>query len=207
MVTIGYSKPYVALYNGSTGQDVYTEGMDLGGGVSYSDSIEVADDNDFYADNRIDETESGVFTSGEATITVNYLSAAAAKMVLGLSNQTTVGDVQWDDYDDDANPPDVGYGHVKKVMDAGVVQYIGFVLPRVKFALPNESSETQGESIDWQTQELTAAIMRSLNGKHKWRDVADTPFTTEDEAYAAVKAFLSQGAAAASQTAQTGGEA
>ena len=207
MVTIGYSKPYVALYNGSTGQDVYTEGMDLGGGVSYSDSIEVADDNDFYADNRVDETESGVFTSGEATMTVNYLSAAAAKMVLGLTNQQEVSTTQWDAYDDDANPPDIGYGHVKKVMDGGVVQYIGFVLPRIKMALPSESAETQGESIDWQTQELTATIMRSLNGKHPWRYVAETPFDTEDEAYAAVKAFLSQnGAAAASQNAQTGGE-
>lgn len=192
MVTIGYSKPYVALYSVSGGKDTYTSGMSLGGGVSYSDSIEVADDNDFYADNRVDETESGVFTSGEATITVNYLSAKAAKMVLGLTNQTTVGDVKWDDYDDDANPPDIGYGHVKKVMNDGVIQYIGFVLPRVKMALPSESAETQGETIDWQTQELTATIMRSLNGKHPWRAVADTPFDTEDKAEAAVVAYLSQ---------------
>ena len=192
MVTIGYSKPYVALYTGSAGKDVYTSGMDLGGGVSYSDSIDVADDNNFYADNRIDESETGVFVSGEATITVNYLSPAASKMVLGLTNQTTVGDVQWDSYDDEANPPDVGYGHVKKVMDNGVVQYIGFVLPRVKFALPSESAETQGETIDWQTQELTATIMRSLNGNHAWRCAADTPFDTEEEAYQAVVAFLSQ---------------
>ena len=195
MVTIGYSKPYVALYNGSTGQDVYTGGMDLGGGVSYSDSIDVADDNNFYADNKIDESETGTFVSGEATITVNYLSATAAKMVLGLTNQIEVGDVQWDSYDDDANPPEIGYGHVKKVMNAGVIQYIGFVLPRVKMALPSEAAETQGESIDWQTQELTATIMRSINGNHPWRCVADTPFDTEDEAYAAVKAFLSQAGA------------
>lgn len=192
MVTIGYSKPYVAKYSGSGGKDTYTSGMSLGGGVSYSDSIEVADGNDFYADNRVDETESGVFTSGEATITVNYLSAQAAKMVLGLKNQTTVGEVQWDDYDDDANPPEIGYGHVKKVMNDGVIQYIGFVLPRVKMALPSESAETQGKTIDWQTQELTATIMRSLNGKHPWRAVADTPFDTEDEAAAAVVAYLSQ---------------
>lgn len=194
MVTIGYSKPYVALYNGSTGKDAYTQGTDLGGGVSYSDSIEVADDNDFYADNRVDETESGVFTSGEATITVNYLSATAAKMVLGLKNQQEISTTQWDAYDDDANPPDIGYGHVKKVMDDGVIKYIGFVLPRIRMALPSESAETQEESINWQTQELTATIMRSLNGKRPWRCVAATPFDTEDAAYAAVKAFLSQSA-------------
>ena len=192
MVGSGFSKPYVALYSGSGGKDTYTKGMSLGGGVGYSDSIEVADDNDFYADNRVDETESGVFTSGEATITVNYLSPEAAKMVLGLTNQTTVGDVQWDDYDDDTTPPDIGYGHVKQVVENGVIKYAAFILPRVKMALPSESAETRGESIDWQTQELTATIMRSLNGKHKWRSVLPKFFDTEGEAEAAVVAYLSQ---------------
>lgn len=192
MVGSGFSKPYVALYSGSGGKDTYTKGMSLGGGVGYSDSIEVADDNDFHADNRVDETESGVFTSGEATITVNYLSPEAAKMVLGLTNQTTVGDVQWDDYDDDTTPPDIGYGHVKQVVENGVTKYAAFILPRVKMALPSESAETRGESIDWQTQELTATIMRSLNGKHKWRSVPPEFFDTEDEAAAAVVAYLSQ---------------
>lgn len=192
MVGSGFSKPYVALYSGSGGKDTYTNGMSLGGGVGYSDSIEVADDNDFHADNRVDETESGVFTSGEATITVNYLSPEAAKMVLGLTNQTTVGSVQWDDYDDDTTPPDIGYGHVKQVVENGVTKYAAFILPRVKMALPSESAETRGESIDWQTQELTATIMRSLNGKHKWRSVPPKFFDTEDEAAAAVVAYLSQ---------------
>lgn len=196
MVTIGYSYPYVALYNGSGGQDSYTEGMDLGGGVGYEDSIEVADDNNFYANNKIDESESGVFTSGEATITINGLVPDAAKMILGLKNTTEVSETTWDDYDDDAKPPEVGYGHVKKVMDQGVIQYYGFVLPRVTFALPNESAATQEDQIDWQTQELTATILRSLNGKHKWREVSNAPFSTEEEAYAAVKAFLSQTAGA-----------
>lgn len=194
MVGSGFSKPYVALYSGSGGKDTYTNGMSLGGGVGYSDSIEVADDNDFHADNRVDETESGVFTSGEATITVNYLSPEAAKMVLGLTNQTTVGSVQWDDYDDDTTPPDIGYGHVKQVVENGVTKYAAFILPRVKMALPSESAETRGESIDWQTQELTATIMRSLNGKHKWRSVPPKFFDTEDEAAAAVVAYLSQSA-------------
>lgn len=192
MVTIGYSYPYVALYSGTGGQDSYTGGMDLGSGVSYEDSIEVADDNNFYANNKIDESESGVFTSGEATITINGLAPAAAQMILGLTNTTSVQETTWNDYDDDTQPPQVGYGHVKKVMNQGVVQYYGFVLPRVTFALPNESAATQEDQIDWQTQELTATILRSLNGKHKWREVSSTAFDTEEAAYAAVKAFLSQ---------------
>lgn len=195
-VTIGYSYPYIARYDGSTGTDKYTDGMDLGAGVSYSDSIEVADDNDFFANNQIDESDTGRFVSGEANITINALSAEAAKMALGIKNQTTVPeDTTWDDYDDDTVPPDLGYGHVKKLRDKGVDKFQAFILPRVKMALPSEAATTQGEELDWQTQELTATIMRSLNGKHKWRSIAPTLFDTEQEAYEAVKAYLGQGQA------------
>lgn len=204
MVTIGYSKPYVAKYDGSGGQDTYTDGMDLGGGVDYSDSITVSDDNDFYADNRVDESDTGVFVSGEATITVNYLKEAAAKMTLGLKNQKTVGDVQWDSYDDEAKAPELGYGHVKMVRDEGIDKYIAFVLPRIKMGLPGESAQTKEREINWQTQELKATILRSINGTHAWRHVAETPFDTEDAAYNAVKAFLSQNGSAAASTQQEG---
>lgn len=196
MVTIGYSKPYVALYDGSSGTDKYTEGMDLGAGVSYSDSIEVAEDNDFYANNVVDESDTGRFVSGDANITINGLQATAAKMILGIKNQTTVAsDTEWDDYDDDTAPPDLGYGHVKMVREKGVDKFIAVVYPRIKFNMPAESIKTKEKEIDWQTQELTATIMRSLNGKHKWKCEVPTPFTTEEEAYAAVKDFLSQGGA------------
>lgn len=194
MVTIGYSHPYVAKYDGSGGTDKYTEGMDLGGGVSFSDSIEVSDDNDFYANDVVDESETGKFVSGEATITINKLVATAAKMVLGLKNQTSVksGSTTWDDYDDDMTPPDIGYGHVKKVRDKGADKYIAVVYPRIKMNIPSEAIETQEKEINWQTQELTAKILRSLNGKHKWKCEVPTPFESKEEAYNAVKAFLSQ---------------
>lgn len=194
MVTIGYSKPYVALYSGEGGKDTYTGGMALGGGVSYSDSIDVADDNNFYADNMIDESESGVFTGGSADISVNFLSQTAAKMILGLKSTTSVGDTQWNLYDDESTPPDIGYGHVKKVMDNGDIKWVPFVLPRVKFNLPAESAETQEDSINWQVQELSLTIMRSLNGTHPWRAITNEVYNTEAEAYEAVTAYLSQSA-------------
>lgn len=190
MVTIGYSKPYVALYDGTGGKDTYTGGMDLGEGVKYSDSIEVADENNFYADNKISESESGEFVSGEATITIGALSVDAARLVLGVKNKTSIADTEWEDCDDDAAPPELGYGHVKEVMDGGMKKYYGVVLPRIKMALPGESAETREDAINWQTQELTATILRSKNGKHKWRSVTSVGFETEDEAYTAVKKYL-----------------
>lgn len=192
MVTIGYSMPYVARYNGTGGKDTYTDGMDLGEGVKYSDSITSADDNNFYANNKVSETDTGNFLSGEATITIDGLSPKAAELVLGIKNKTSVGSTQWDNWDDDVAPPEIGYGHVKMTRENNVDQYWGVVLPRIKCALPGESLETKGENINWQTQDITATIMRSLNGKHTWRSITSTPFASEAEAYEAVKAYLGQ---------------
>ena len=75
MVTTGFSLPYVAKYS-ATGQTVtYSGGMKMGRGVSLSLEIETADDNNFYADNVLAETESSNFTSGTATITVDGCNA------------------------------------------------------------------------------------------------------------------------------------
>lgn len=192
MVTVGYSYPYIAKYDGSAGKDKYTSGMDLGEGVSYEDSIEVGESAEFYANNRVSEVDGGNFVSGEATITINGLDSQAAKMLFGIKTQTTLEDVVWLKYDDDTQPCEFGYGHVKKTKHKGKYQYWGFVLPRVMFAIHSENAETQEKEINFQTQELSATILRSLNNKHEWRVVTEQPFDTEEEAYTAVKAYLNQ---------------
>ena len=192
MVTIGYSYPYIAKYDGSGGQDKYTGGMDFGEGVGYSDSIEVSESNDFYANNKISESDTGKFVSGEATITINGITPEAAKMVFGITETTEVETTTWLKYNDDTKSPELGYGHVKKTRENGQDKYWGFVLPRVALSIPSEKLETQQEKINWQTQEVKATILRSLNGKHDWKAVSETSFNTETEAYEAVKAFLSQ---------------
>lgn len=84
MVTTGLSKPYVAKYAHNAGTVTYSGGMKLGRGVSVEIEIDAADDNNFYADNVIAETESTQFTSGAATVTVDGLENEAAVLILGL---------------------------------------------------------------------------------------------------------------------------
>ena len=64
MVTTGFSKPYVAKYANTGSTVTYSDGMILARGVSLSVEIDTADDNNFYCDNVIGETESTQFTSG-----------------------------------------------------------------------------------------------------------------------------------------------
>lgn len=194
MVTTGFSKPYVAKYANTGSTVTYSDGMILARGVSLSVEIDTADDNNFYCDNVIGETESTQFTSGSATITVDGLDNDAATMIFGLPAPQSVtveeSPVQMQGYGQQMNAPYVGFGCVRRTMMNGVTQYWPYILPKIKFSLPSEEMATQEDSIDWQTQELTATIMRDDTTAANWKLISAEGMDTEAEAEAAIKAFL-----------------
>ena len=190
-VITGFSLPYVAEYGTTTGtagvELDYSNGAILARGVSVSLSVDSADDNNFYADNVIAETAGGTFGSGEVTLTVDGLFDSAMKLILGLPSADADG---WTHYGDDMNIPYVGVGFVVRYMSAGVTSYVPVVLHKCKFQIPELSAETQGESIDFQTQELVASVLRDDKVNHEWR-VIGSAVTTEAAAQAAIKTYLS----------------
>lgn len=193
MITTGFSKPYVAEY-ANTGQTVtYTGVAPLGRGVSLSLKIDTADDNNFYADNVVAETETAQFTSGSATITVDGLDSDAATMIFGLPDpenvQVSGEQVPFQGYGE-MNPPFVGFGCVRRTMMKGVTKYWPLILPKIKFGIPSEEMATQEATIDWQTQELTATIMRDDTAAANWKYISEEGMDTEAEAETAIKAFL-----------------
>ena len=207
MVTTGFSKPYVAKYSNTGTAVTYTGGMDLGRGVSLSLEIDTADDNNFYADNIVAETESSQFTSGSATITVDGLSNDAATMIFGLPapENVEVGEEQvpMQGYGE-LNAPYVGYGCVRRTQENGVVKFWPLILPKIKFNVPSEEMATAEDQIDWQTQELTATVLRDDTTAKRWKRISTEGMDTEDEAYAAVKAILGGGEAMRTLEAKTG---
>ena len=184
-VCTGYSKPYVALYSATGGTVTYSSGQILARGVSVSASAESADDNNFYADNVIAESENGVFTSGELSMTVDGLLGTVEKLIMGLPASTS----GFTDYDDDQVVPDVGVGFIARYMSGGVVTYVPYIFPRCQFTFPNVDAATQEENIDWQTTDLTATIKCAENAKRTWKKVGD-PEDTEAAAEAAIKTFF-----------------
>lgn len=185
-VVSGFSKPYVALYAASSGTITYTSGQRLARGVNVSGSADTADDNNFYADNVIAETEAGVFTSGELTLTVDGLKQDAEKLIMGLPTAGTDGFVK---YDDDQSIPDVGIGFIVRYVEDGVTTYTPVIYPRCAFQFPNTEAATQEENIDWQTQELTATIKRAEDAKRTWKYVGGE-LTTEASAEDKIKTFF-----------------
>lgn len=199
-VTTGFSKPYVAKYSNSQGTASYTKGMVLGRGVNVSAEIDTADDNNFYADNVINETESTQFTSGSLTVTVDGLGNDAATLILGLpaTEEISVGEpgakVNLQYYNKKMNAPYVGFGYIRRVMYMGVTSYIAVVHPKVKFSLPSDSAATQEDQIDWQTQELTATLMRDDTADANWKIESD-PVSDEATAEAVIKQLFNIAAA------------
>lgn len=202
MVTTGFSKPIIAVYSNSGQTVTYTSPQTLARGVSLSLDINTADDNNFYADNVLAETESASFTSGSATITVDGLDNEAATTIWGLPEPTelTVQEpsktVQMQGYGQAINPPFVGFGCVRRTMMNGVTQYWPVILPKIKFGLPSESMATQEDQIDWQTQELTATILRDDTAAANWKVVSAEGLATEAAAEQAINAFFGQVAGA-----------
>lgn len=189
-VGTGFSKPYVALYSATTQTGVttvsYSSGQVLARGVSVSVSPDTSDDNNFYADNQTAETAAGVFGGGTVELVVDGLLPAAEKLIMGLPS---AGDDGFTHYGDSQQIPDVGLGFIRRVMNDGATSYIPYVLPRVRFNPISTEAQTQEDEISWQTQSLTAQILREESENHDWKCVG-TAATTEAIAEAAIRTAL-----------------
>nr|DAQ50134.1 MAG TPA: tail tube protein [Caudoviricetes sp.] len=194
MATIGLSKPYYAIYSETGGVVSYSDGAVMGKATEANIAIETTEDNNLYGDNGLAETDRR-FTNGSLTLSTTDLSQEVSKAILGLTEQAITGvdgvtdtSVKELVYDDTQVTPYLGVGFIIKKKVNGAYKWRGVVLPKVMFSVPEDAATTQGESIEWQTPELTGAIMRDDSATHVWKKEAT--FTTEAQAEAYIKARL-----------------
>lgn len=186
-IRTGYSLPYVALYAASGTTVTYSSGQRLARGVSVSIEAEAEDSNIFYADNISAESAPGIFTSGTATFTVDGLKLDAERLIMGIPAADAAGFIH---YGESLTVPYVGVGFIVRYMEDGVTSYVPVVLTKCRFVTPNEDAQTATDTIEWQTQEITATILRDDTSNHDWKLVG-TAQTTEALAEAKVKTFFS----------------
>lgn len=197
-VVTGFSKPYAALYHDNgDGTVSYSGAQALARGVEVSLEPESAEDNNFYADNVVAESASGIFTGGTATLTVDGLFMAARRKFFGLPEAGADG---WTAEGEKTTSPYIGLGWITRYMSAGVTTYVPTILAKTKFSALGESAATQEDEIDWQTSEITATLMRDDTVAHNWRFIG-ADFATEAAAEQALVAKL--GGLAASFTMPT----
>ena len=197
MVTTGFSKPYVAKYGTSPGaaSNTYTNGMALGRGVNVTVEVDAGDDNNFYADNIIAETAAAQFTTATGTVTVDGLDNDAATLILGLPapksfEVATSKSVQLQGYGGVMDPPYVGFAYIRRTMMNGVTSFYPVIHPKVRFAIPSDSAATQEDTIDWQTQELAATILRDDTTASNWKIITEEGCETEADAEAVIKKYF-----------------
>lgn len=197
MVTTGFSKPYVAKYGTSSGaaSNTYTNGMALGRGVNVTVEVDAGDDNNFYADNVIAETAAAQFTTATGTVAVDGLENAAATLILGLPapksfEVATSKSIQLQGYGGVMDPPYVGFAYIRRTMMNGVTSFYPVIHPKVRFAIPSDSAATQEDTIDWQTQELSATILRDDTTASNWKIITAEGCDTEADAEAVIKKYF-----------------
>ena len=189
-VGTGFSKPYVARYVNTAGVITYEGCMPLARGVNVNISPEAGSDNAFYADNVEAENAPGIFNGGTVELTVDGLLTAAARFIWGLPEPEDVNGVSVLAFGDDAQPPYVGIGFLRRFMSEGVTTWVPYVLRKAMFQVGNTEAATQEAEIDWQTQSLTANLMRDDSANHRWKLEAATGYSTEAAAETALTTLL-----------------
>ena len=191
MATIGLSKPYFAVYSVAGSTVSYANGAVMGKATEANIEIDTTEDNNLYADNAIAETDR-TFAGGTLTLSTDDLSQEVSKAILGLAEQAITGIEGVTDtsvkellYDDQQQTPYLGVGFIIKKKVGGVYKWRGVILTKVMFSAPADAATTQGETIEWQTPELSATIMRDDSTNHMWK--REATFTTEVQAEAYIK--------------------
>lgn len=195
MAKIGLSKPYYAIYTYSgSGTPTYSDGGLVGKATELSLELEGGEANILYADNAAAESDNQ-FAGGTLTLSTDDLLPEPMLAILGLKQQAIDVDSiqtsspQWIVYDDDQAIPYVGFGGIIKKQINNVTKWVALVFTKIQYNNPGLEAVTQGETIEWQTTELTANIMRDDTAKHVWQ-MQSTPMDSEADAEAAIKGFL-----------------
>lgn len=192
-VITGYSKPIVAKYTYNQGAISYSDIMALARGVEVDMEVEIGDATNFFANNTIEESVAGQFNGATATFTVDGLKDAARDLIAGLVTSKTIiansSTVAAKVYDDLQVIPYVGIGFVVRYMENGVTTYAPVILPKAQFSPESIKAATQGESVEFQTTELQATVMRADDANHSWKVIAADQ-TTEAAAVAVINAYF-----------------
>lgn len=194
MAKIGLSKPYYAIYSNTGTTVTYSKGGVIGKYTEFSLELEDGDNNILYADNGPAESDNG-FAGGTATVTTDDLIAEKMLAILGLKKEAittpelSTKDAYWLVFDDDQDTPYIGLGGIIKKKINNATKYQAFILTKIQFTNPGLEAVTQGETIEWQTQELSATIMRSDEAKARWFMMSNE-LDSEEDAEKIIKAHL-----------------
>lgn len=181
MAKIGLKYPVYALATEVGSAVSYTYGAVLAKAISANINI-TTNDVKLYADDAICESDHS-FSSGTISITIDDLSDAAKKAILGYTEGATIdasaGTKEMKASGNDS-PAYVGFGFYGKKVVAGAKRWRAIWLKKVQFKEPTDELATKGETTEFGTTTLEGTIMVAADDY--WKEEAT--FDTEAEAIA-----------------------
>lgn len=192
MAKIGVSGPWIARYRNVNGVISYEGGIKLAMLTQFEAAPDTSsNDNNFYADNALRETARNSSRSGTITESVDDFTQEGSKMILGVQERTITVNGEERKYlafNDSANPGYFGHGIVIKKRKNNVDLWRAVVHRKIMFDVPGDAATTQGETIEWQAEELTGTYMPDDSPSHDWK--SDATFSDEVTAVAFVESIL-----------------
>jgi len=156
----------------------YDGGLVMSRAIKVDMSIEI-NEAKLYSDDRVTENIRE-FKSGKVTLNGDHLEYEVLSLILGHKVETLQGGGKKLTAHADDEGEYVGIGFYSTTLKSGVKKYRSVWLRKVKFGIPNESLETKGDNINFQTPSIEGAILTDILGN--WKEEAT--FNTENEAKA-----------------------
>lgn len=174
----------------------YEGAKKLGMLTEYSFEPTVPDANPLYADNQIAENDSSGASGGTFTGTITHISPDDYNTLFGIEPQ----DQQLTSEDDPAIAEEaivkvinftgnevsapvglavIEYEQVQGVRD----KFYAVVFREATAVMPNDAATTMGESIEWQTREMTFNVSGRDAKNNAWKIVAECKTETEAIAF------------------------
>lgn len=190
MARIGLAKPYYALYAANNGAVTYSNGAILAKAVEAQIELEDTEAVVLYADNVAAESVAS-FSTGTLTLTIDELSVDKAGAILGITPVavTSPGTGKTLEFRSGQAIPYLGLGLIVNKVVSNVNVYMGLILNKIQFRIPAGDYTTMGETIEFQTPELEATIMKDDTANGVWQEWGE--FSTFADAEAWVKGKLS----------------
>ena len=160
----------------------YTGGIKtMGKAISASFEPESGDDNVLYANNGVAERDAAGSSGGTLTLTLDRLKQDAYADLYGLTVKaatvlTSVGGSGFDFGGDEVGNV-VGVAFVRwNQEDNSRTHYQAVIYSHVLFSPPSDSYQTLGESVEWQTPEISGTVSGgAVTGALPWKKVYDFP--------------------------------
>lgn len=181
MAQIGLKYLVCAKVNETNTDVTYDKGMVMSNAIKADVSIEI-NEAKLYADDRIVENIKE-FKSGKVSLNGDNLTYAVQSLILGHTLETIqiaserVPSEQSEPFGEpkvlngekliakgDDDGAFVGVGFYATTIKGGVRKYRAIWLRKVKFGIPNESLETKGDAINFQTPTIEGTVLTDILG-------------------------------------------